>query len=59
MPYNPETDAIQVMGKPYKAALKQLAKLQRNTQQNVIEKLIAQACEATGFNIPDFENKKE
>jgi len=58
MPYNPKTDAYQVMGRPYKNALKKLAKLQRNTDRNVIEKLIAQACQAQGFRISDFEPKE-
>jgi len=54
MPYNPATDATQLMGKQYKAALKKVAKMERNTERNVIEKLIAQAAQAKGFRIEDL-----
>lgn len=58
MPYNSKTQAIQTMGKEYKAALRKLAKMQHNTQQNVVEKLIAQACQAHGFRVDDFSPKE-
>ena len=58
MPYNPQTDATQIMGKQYKAALKWLAKVQHNRQQNIIEKLIDQAVRAQGKSIADFEPKE-
>lgn len=58
MPYNPVTDATQVMGKPYKAALRELSKRKRNSQQNLIEMMIAQACQANGFRVEDFESKE-
>lgn len=59
MPYNPQTDATQVIRKPYKRALKWLAETQRNRQQNIAEKLIDQAIRAHGKRIEDFENKNE
>ncbi len=58
MPYNPQTDATQVISKPYKRALIWLAKTQHNRQQNVAEKLIDQAIRAQGKTIADFEPKE-
>lgn len=58
MPYNTETDAMQIIRKPYKAALRELAKRKRNTQQNLVEMMIAQACQANGFRVEDFESKE-
>lgn len=58
MPYNTETDAMQVMRKPYKEALRKLSKIKRNTQQNIIETLIAQAAQANGFRVEDLEVKE-
>lgn len=51
MPYNPDTDSTQLIGKEYKVALKKIAKIERNTERNVIEKLIAQAAQAKGFRV--------
>ncbi len=58
MPYNPQTDATQLMGKSYKAALKWLAKSQHNTDRNTVEKLIDLAVRAQGKTITDFESKE-
>jgi molybdenum-dependent DNA-binding transcriptional regulator ModE len=58
MAYNHKTDALQAMGKPYKAALIKIADMEHNTQRNVIEKLIAQAAQAKGFRVADLEHKK-
>lgn len=60
MPYNPDTDRTVVVGIPYKKALKHLSKkVLKNTERNVAEKLIAQACQSHGFRVSDFESKNE
>jgi predicted Zn-dependent protease len=59
MAYNPEKDATVVIGKPYKAALAELKKLKHGMPERaIVQNLIAQACQANGFRVSDFNPKE-
>lgn len=47
--YNPEKDAYQPIGRPYKTTLKKICKVTRRTEKGQVEYLIKQAGQALGI----------